>query len=261
MRITNQLLKKVKDACKAVGEDEFKYWKKFVYREQARHVYGPDVWRPLSGWETQRDNRVPQQWYHNQYPAYSNMNISAQMVRKKMPIVQPIKQWEIFLGDRVELQVGPDKGKIGEVFRIVKERNWVFVEGLHIKYETERSDYDPASIGNINNTEEPLLVPHEVKLIDPADLRATDVVWRYTEDGARVRVSARTGRVIPFPKLHLNTWEDGTNAIEEFGGEQDTDMNEVKKVTFQPKLCTFEQDICESMKIDYTPRKKKGYWY
>ncbi|KAH3834354.1 hypothetical protein DPMN_107677 [Dreissena polymorpha] len=161
----------------------------------------------------------------------------------------------------VELQVGPDKGKIGEVFRIVKERNWVFVEGLHIKYETERSDYDPASIGNINNTEEPLLVPHEVKLIDPADLRATDVVWRYTEDGARVRVSARTGRVIPFPKLHLNTWEDGTNAIEEFGGEQDTDMNEVKKVTFQPKLCTFEQDICESMKIDYTPRKKKGYWY
>ena len=36
-----------------------------------------------------------------------------------------------FLCFQVEILVGWDKGKIGEIDRIVKERNWVFVGGLN----------------------------------------------------------------------------------------------------------------------------------
>ena len=32
---------------------------------------------------------------------------------------------------QVEIQVGQDKGKHGIIFKTVKERNWVFVEGLN----------------------------------------------------------------------------------------------------------------------------------
>lgn len=33
---------------------------------------------------------------------------------------------------QVEVLVGPDKGKIGEITDIVYERNWCFVGGLHL---------------------------------------------------------------------------------------------------------------------------------
>ena len=38
----------------------------------------------------------------------------------------------MFLLFQVQVLVGRDKGKHGIVSRIVKERNWVFVEGLHL---------------------------------------------------------------------------------------------------------------------------------
>ncbi|WAQ98959.1 RM24-like protein [Mya arenaria] len=123
-------------------------------------------------------------------------------------------------------------------------------------------DYsNPGGFSNILAQEEPLLVTHEVKLIDPSDRKKTDIVWRYTDEGERIRVSVRTGRIIPMPILHLHTWEDGTNDMKKIMGENDTDVVKVKEETFQPKLCTFEEDICESMGIKYQPIKSRGYKY
>lgn len=45
--------------------------------------------------------------------------------------VEPIRNWSFFRGDRVEVLVGPDKGKQGIVSMIIQERNWVLVEGLN----------------------------------------------------------------------------------------------------------------------------------
>lgn len=36
---------------------------------------------------------------------------------------------------------------------------------------------------------------------------ATEIEWRYTEQGERVRVSKRTGRIIPKPMVAQETYE------------------------------------------------------
>ncbi|CAG2122549.1 unnamed protein product, partial [Medioppia subpectinata] len=71
--------------------------------------------------------------------------------------VEPIKHFYIFRGDRVEVLVGRDKGKHGIVNYVVTERNWVCVEGLHLKYKTESKSHDYP--GMMVSTERPLLVP------------------------------------------------------------------------------------------------------
>lgn len=41
--------------------------------------------------------------------------------------------------------------------------------------------------------------------MDPSDLQGCDFEWRFTEDGEKVRVSARTGRLIPIPESNNQT--------------------------------------------------------
>lgn len=52
--------------------------------------------------------------------------------------------------------------------------------------------------------------------------------WRYTEEGERVRVSSRTGRVIPIPKLAEETPDYKTKAtyVEQ---DKDTTADEVTR--------------------------------
>ena len=40
--------------------------------------------------------------------------------------------------------------------------------------------------------------------------KATEIEWRYSEDGQQVRISRRTGRVIPLP-LEYETMTEGDN--------------------------------------------------
>lgn len=184
--------------------EEFKYWEKYLMQEKAK-VRGPEILRPLIGYK----KVARHDWFYDDTPPMTTASKRKQ-IDGKMPLVKPINEWSIFLGDRVEVLVGRDKGKIGEVVEIIKERNWCFVEGLHLKYENLGSNTLKPHLRGLPNyiaREKPLLVTHEVKLIDPADQRATEFEWRYTEEGERVRVSVRSGRIIPIPYRHKNTWE------------------------------------------------------
>lgn len=44
-----------------------------------------------------------------------------------------------------------------------------------------------------------------VRLVDPSDLQGCEFEWRYTEEGEKVRVSIRTGRIIPVPESNNQT--------------------------------------------------------
>lgn len=59
---------------------------------------------------------------------FQNMNAP----NMKLPVVyvEPIKEFYIFRGDRVEILCGKDKGRQGIVNYVVIQRNWVCVEGL-----------------------------------------------------------------------------------------------------------------------------------
>lgn len=69
---------------------------------------------------------------------------------------------------QVEVLTGKDKGKHGIVVQIIQERNWVIVEGLNMILK--RMGATKTSKGNLTKVEAPLLVPHEVALVDPTDL-------------------------------------------------------------------------------------------
>jgi len=178
--------------------------------------------------------------------------------RKKRPFVEPIKDWIIFRGDRVEILVGKDRGKQGVVSQIIQERNWAVVAGLNTHHRTlgKTKNYP----GMLIKSEAPLLVTSGVALVDPSDNKITKVEWRFTEDGERVRVSLRTGRIIPIPHAADETMDYKTKKTY-LDADKDTKADVVEAITFTPKLKTFEMEIMEEMGIKEDRIPKKTYWY
>ncbi|NXX99640.1 RM24 protein, partial [Centropus bengalensis] len=101
-----------------------------------------------------------------------------------------------FSPSQVQVLAGKDAGKQGLVTQVVRARNWVVVEGLntHYRYVTRTAKHSGTYIAS----EAPLLLNH-ISLLDPEDRKPTEVEWRYTEEGERVRVSLRSGRILPLP--------------------------------------------------------------
>ncbi|GAU96799.1 hypothetical protein RvY_08187 [Ramazzottius varieornatus] len=170
----------------------------------------------------------------------------------------PLPEFHVYRGDMVQILIGRDKGKRGEVVQTVKERNWCFVGGKNLKYETYgKFEGMP---GKVVAKEMPLDVATEVALIDPVDNSATEIEWRYTEQGERVRVSKRTGRIIPKPMVAQETYEFKSRAT--YRDEpKDTLKKEVTEVTFKPSLLTFEQDIMQQMGIVENGKQPQTFWY
>lgn len=158
----------------------------------------------------------------------------------------------------MEVLVGKDKGKQGIINQVFQERNWVIVEGLncHLRVVGKEPNYPGVTI----QSEAPLLVTRDVKLVDPTDLQLTDISWRFTEDGEKVRVSNRTGRIIPIPKANEETIDFKSKKLY-LNRDKDTNEDVVTEITFEPKLCTFEMDIMENMNIQEDRLPKKTYWY
>lgn len=178
--------------------------------------------------------------------------------KRRKVFIEPIKEWSFFRGDRVEILVGPDKGKQGIINQVIQERNWVIVEGLntHLRLIGKESNYQ----GVLIRSEAPLLVTNQVSLVDPMDLQATEVEWRFTEEGERVRVSKKTGRIIPIPKSNEETKDYKSKSLY-LTRAKDTEADVVTEITFEPKLCTFEMDIMDKMGIVEERWPKKSYWY
>jgi len=116
--------------------------------------------------------------------------------------------------------------------------------------------------------------------------KPTEVEWRYTEEGERVRVSLRSGRIIPLPLrqrrdgivpeqwigeqgLGRRGWGCGTSPPRGSApalrlpadGPKDTAVEDALDKTYLPSLKTFEEEIMDAMGIVETRRAKKSYWY
>lgn len=154
--------------------------------------------------------------------------------------------------------VGKDKGKQGIIKQIIQERNWVIVEGLNCHFR--KVGHDANYPGVIIQSEAPLLVTDQISLVDPADLQTTPVEWRFTEEGEKVRVSLRSGRIIPLPKTMEETVDYKSKSVY-IDKDKDTLGSVASAITFSPKLRTFEMDVMEEMGMTETGTPKKTYWY
>lgn len=96
-------------------------------------------------------------------------------------------------GDKVIVVAGRDKGKRGEVLRILTAENRALVSGVNmVKRHNKPSQESP---GGIDTKEAPIQISN-LAVEDPKDGKATRVGFKVLEDGSKVRFAKRSGEVI-----------------------------------------------------------------
>jgi large subunit ribosomal protein L24 len=96
-------------------------------------------------------------------------------------------------GDEVVVLSGRDRGKKGEVLRVLPKESRVVVQGVNVMKRHTRARAGEA--GGIVEKEAALHVSN-VALMDPKDGRPTRVGYKLLADGRKVRVARRSGEVI-----------------------------------------------------------------
>ena len=97
-------------------------------------------------------------------------------------------------GDKVVVLAGRDKGRQGEVLKVLPTENRVVVQGVAVaKRHTKPSARQPE--GGIVNKEAAIDLSN-VAHIDPRDGKPTRVGFKFLEDGRKVRFAKRSGEVI-----------------------------------------------------------------
>ena len=96
-------------------------------------------------------------------------------------------------GDKVIVITGKDRGKLGEVVRMIPTENRAVVRGVNLaKRHTKQT---AAQEGGIVSKEMPIQVSN-LALRDPKDGKPTRVGYKTLADGKKVRVAKRSGEVI-----------------------------------------------------------------
>ena len=96
-------------------------------------------------------------------------------------------------GDTVTVLAGKDKGKRGEILRVLRVESRLLVRGVNmVKRHTRPSQ---TTQGGIVEQEASIRVSN-VSHIDPKSDEATRVGFKLMEDGSKVRFAKRSGEVI-----------------------------------------------------------------
>lgn len=95
--------------------------------------------------------------------------------------------------DRVVVLTGKDKGKTGEVIRVIPSECRVVVAGVNLVTKHQRASARDA--GGVKRVEAPIHVSN-VAHIDPKDSKPTRIGYKTLEDGRKVRFAKRSGEII-----------------------------------------------------------------
>jgi large subunit ribosomal protein L24 len=96
-------------------------------------------------------------------------------------------------GDKVVVITGKDKGKQGEVLRVLPAENRAVVGGINIS--RRHTKQTAAQEGGIINKDMPIQISN-LALRDPKDGKPTRVGYKMLADGKKVRFAKRSGEVI-----------------------------------------------------------------
>ncbi len=96
-------------------------------------------------------------------------------------------------GDRVTVISGRNKGKAGEVVRILTKLDRAIVQGVNMVKRHRRPS--AASPGGIDEIEAPIHISN-LAHIDPKTRLPTRVGYRFMEDGRKMRFAKRSGEIL-----------------------------------------------------------------
>ena len=97
-------------------------------------------------------------------------------------------------GDRVQILSGRDKGRQGEVIRVMPTEDRALVQGVNLVKRHQKA----TGIGNpsgITEKEAPIHLSN-LAMIDPKSGKPTRVGFKVLEDGKKVRVARSSGEVL-----------------------------------------------------------------
>jgi large subunit ribosomal protein L24 len=96
-------------------------------------------------------------------------------------------------GDTVVVLTGRDKGKKGEVLKVLPKENRAIVKGVNVVKKHQKPSQNQA--GGIITKEAPIHISN-LAHIDPKDGKPTRVGFKVLDDGRKVRYAKRSGEVI-----------------------------------------------------------------
>ncbi len=96
-------------------------------------------------------------------------------------------------GDRVIVIAGKDKGKQGEILKVIPKEDRVLVQGVNVVKRHQRQTQKQQ--GGIVTKEVSIAVSN-IAHVDPQEDKPTRVSIKVLEDGRKVRVAKRSGEVI-----------------------------------------------------------------
>lgn len=100
-------------------------------------------------------------------------------------------------GDKVFVTTGNarDRGKIGEVLKVIPQESKVFVKGVRLAKKHQKPTQ--TSPGGIIEKELPIHISN-VMHVDPKSSKPTRIGYRVTDEGRKVRFSKRSGEPIDY---------------------------------------------------------------
>ena len=96
-------------------------------------------------------------------------------------------------GDRVIVITGRDKGKKGEVLKVLPKENRAVVSGVNTMKRHQKQSQTQQ--GGIVNKDLPIQLSN-LAHVDPKSGDATRIGWKMLGDGRRVRFAKKSGEVI-----------------------------------------------------------------
>jgi large subunit ribosomal protein L24 len=144
--------------------------------------------------------------------------------------------WDILRGDKVQV-IGqhPEFGKQGIIRTVMRSMDRVIVEGVNMAPRNIKGDKDRGIPGRTIMKERSIHYSN-VNLVDPIQGVPTRVSKRILESGEKVRISKKSGAIIPRPEI-LTFRKRPVNSV----------------VT---ESCTAEDDAWEMTYEDYVPLTK-----
>ena len=97
-------------------------------------------------------------------------------------------------GDRVVVLAGRDRGKQGEVIRVMPKENRALVRGVNMVRRHTRQT--ASEQGGIISKEGPIQLSN-IAIEDPKDGKPSRVGFKMLDDGTKVRFAKRSGEIIP----------------------------------------------------------------
>tara|TARA_B100001013_G_scaffold264405_1_gene166618 strand:+ start:20 stop:343 length:324 start_codon:yes stop_codon:yes gene_type:complete len=96
-------------------------------------------------------------------------------------------------GDQVVVRVGKDKGRSGEILRVLKKKDRVIVQGVNMVKRHQRPTQ--TSPGGISESEAAIHVSN-IGVADPKTNSPTRVGYRFLDSGQKIRFAKASGEAV-----------------------------------------------------------------